>query len=92
MEHFNRLGCLFGSAELDESKTTGAARHLVEHEVDTDYDACAAELVLDVAFENLIRQVAHEEPAIAVHKPITYWPVSTPCRQPATRGLLSNRE
>ena len=63
------MGRFFGRAELNKGEPAGSAGFFVEHEVDADDCTDVAELVFEVAFENLERQVTHEEPAVAVHKP-----------------------
>ena len=67
VQHFDGVLGFFGGTELDEGETAGTARELVEHQVDIDHHAGGAEVVLEVAFEGLERQIAHEQPAIVIH-------------------------
>lgn len=60
VEQFNRLLGFFGTAELYKCEAAGTARELVEHQVDVDHHARGAEVVLEIAFEGLKRQVSYE--------------------------------
>jgi hypothetical protein len=60
VEHFDGLMGFFGTAEFDKGEAAGTARELVEHQVDVDHHASGAEVVLEVAFEGLKRQVSYE--------------------------------
>ncbi len=49
MEHLNGLRGLLRRAELHEGEATGAAGHLVQHQIDAHHGTRRPELVLDIA-------------------------------------------
>ncbi len=67
MEQVHSSLGFFGRGELDKGKTAGAARELVEHEVDVQNDSGSGEVVLQVILHRLVGQIAHEETILVVH-------------------------
>ncbi len=67
VEQIHRFLRLVGRTEFNEGKPTGFAGELVEHEIHARHHSSSAEMVLNVAIQGLIRQIAHEEPRVIVH-------------------------
>lgn len=67
VEHFDgALGFLRGR-ELDEGEAAGAARELVEHELDAQDGSSSSEVVLQVTLHRLVGQIAYKETILVVH-------------------------
>lgn len=64
---FDGILRLLGCAELDEREAAGAAGLAVEHDVDAGDHSGSAEVIFKFPVSDLVRKVAHEEPAIAFH-------------------------
>ena len=65
VEHLHSFVRFVGGRELDESKPTGFACELVHHQVDGIHDTCLGEVLLEVVFHRLVREVTDEESRLA---------------------------
>src|SRR5207302_6840865 len=67
VEHFDRFVGFFRRGEFDESEATGFAGEFVEHQVHRSDDACLREILLQVIFHRLVREITYEESGFVVH-------------------------
>src|SRR5437867_5067502 len=70
VEHLDRFVGFFRRGEFDESEATGFAGEFVEHQVHRSDYACLREILLQVIFHRLVREITYEESGFVVH---TIW-------------------
>ena len=65
MEHFNGLYGFGGRGILDKREAAGFTCKLIQHKIYRSDDAGLREMILQVAFHGLVREVTNEESRLA---------------------------
>lgn len=61
MKHFNGLGGLWRGGVLDKGKAPGFSGKFIQHQVDRREGARLGEILPQVIFPGLVREITHEE-------------------------------
>lgn len=83
MKHFDRFAGFFGCGKFHKSEASGLSREFVHHEVDGGDNTCLREIVLQVVFHRLVREITDEESRL-VHANIGFFRSKNPVGRSCT--------